>query len=117
MIRVVNNRYIYIVESNIGYPFQKDYYNEDMIFFDISSYNDSYNKVLISYGMEVLDIEDVKSKLDNIKETYYRSENIKTEYILFLEKALLKMLSYERDEKIKQLLKDKNYEQLLCLAC
>ena len=43
MFKVINGIGIYLVESNMGYPFQGNYSREDMIFFDASSYSKSYN--------------------------------------------------------------------------
>lgn len=43
MFKVINGIGIYLVESNMGYPFQGNYSREDMIFFDVSSYSKSYD--------------------------------------------------------------------------
>ncbi len=115
MIRVINNNVIYILESNMDYPFQRNYSREDMIFYDISNYNTS-NEILISFGFEILNIEMLKEKIEDVKETDFRNDEVKDVYTSYLNKVLLKMLHYNRDEKIKEIVKEK-IECTLCLAC
>lgn len=116
MYKIVNGNGIYVVESNMGFPFQERYNREDMIFFDITSYSKSYNNVLISVGHEILDIEEIKTKISVSKETNFRNEDVKKVYIEYFEKVLLKMTIYDRDEKIRNILEKSNLDTLI-LAC
>ena len=115
MFKVINGIGIYIVESNMGYPFQGNYSREDMIFFDASSYSKSYNKALLSVGYEILDINEVKEKIEISKETNFRNDDVKKKYLEYFEKVLLKMIIYDRDEKIRNIIEKSNLD--LILAC
>lgn len=115
MFKVINGIGIYLVESNMGYPFQGNYSREDMIFFDASSYSKSYNKALLSVGYEILDINEVKEKIEILKETNFRNDDVKKKYLEYFEKVLLKMIIYDRDEKIRNIIEKSNLD--LILAC
>ena len=115
MFKVINGIGIYLVESNMGYPFQGNYSREDMIFFDASSYSKSYNKALLSVGYEILDINEVKEKIEISKETNFRNDDVKKKYLEYFEKVLLKMIIYDRDEKIRNIIEKSNLD--LILAC
>jgi hypothetical protein len=116
MFKVINGIGIYLVESNMGYPFQGNYSREDMIFFDVSSYSKSYNKVLLSVGYEILDINELKEKIETSKETNFRNDDVKKKYLEYFEKVLLKMIIYDRDEKIRNIIEKSNLDTLI-LAC
>jgi len=115
MFKVINGIGIYVVESNMGYPFQGNYSREDMIFFDVSSYSKSYNKVLLSVGYEILDIDELKEKIETSKKTNFRNDDVKKKYLEYFEKVLLKMIIYDRDEKIRNIM-EINLDTLI-LAC
>ena len=114
MFKVINGIGIYLVESNMGYPFQGNYSREDMIFFDASSYSKSYNKALLSVGYEILDINEVKEKIEISKETNFRNDDVKKKYLEYFEKVLLKMIIYDRDEKIRNIIEKSNLDILAC---
>ena len=114
MFKVINGIGIYLVESNMGYPFQGNYSREDMIFFDVNSYSKSYNKVLLSVGYEILDINELKEKIETSKETNFRNDDVKKKYLEYFEKVLLKMIIYDRDEKIRNIIEKSNLDILAC---
>ncbi len=62
-----------------------------------------------------LNIEDMKLNIDEIENTTFRSEVRKQKTLTFLRDTLSKMIAYERELKIDEVLRDENeYQYWLC---
>lgn len=59
-----------------------------------------------------LNIEDIKSNIDEIENTTFRSETRKQKTLDFLRDALSKMIAYKRQIKIEEVLDKPNKEDL-----